>query len=161
MVRTMPRSGRHVTHYGEAVGRGYVLLACTGRRANGFLLTPEHPTGPRLLEAGVTCRSCAGVRREPIRDEAPLLHPSLLSARDRATMHPEAQIQKLVRIGRRALAHADWIEECLLRGSPDQNGTGRADIEASRAKGSAAAAEITRIAALHDIHPPRRLVVVR
>ena len=44
---------------------------------------------------------------------------SLLSPKDRRTMHPRAQIQKLVRIGRRAAAHAEWLETLLGEGDGD------------------------------------------
>ena len=40
---------------------------------------------------------------------------SLLSAKDKRTMHPRAQVQKLVRIGKRALAKADWYRELRAR----------------------------------------------
>lgn len=156
LVRTMPRSGRPRTHYGTQNGRN-VKLACTGRTVFGFVPDAGTAHGARIIEQGVTCRSCQGVRRESIRDEAPLLHPSLLSARDRATMHPEAQIQKLIRIGRRAMCHAEWIEE-LIDAAPelyvgDRGEAARVDVLASQAKASAVAEEILRIARTHNIRP--------
>lgn len=160
LVRTMPRRGRPQTHYGNSTEhRGSVRLACTGRRAHGYVIDLDTEAGALHAEKGVTCKSCSGDRREPIRDAAPLLHPSLLSARDRKTMHPEAQIQKLVRIGRRAIAHADWVEECmttaphLYRPGSDQYAHSSADVTASRAKAKAASEEMLRIARTHGIRP--------
>lgn len=153
LVRSMPRSGRGATHYGEPTGRGNIKLACTGRTAYGYVLDPAVEHHARHVTAGVTCRSCAGNRQTPIRDAAPLLHPSLLSARDRATMTPEAQIHKLARIGRRAMAHADWIDELISLNPTLDRAERSRDVRESRAKAAAAADEMLRIARTAGIRP--------
>jgi hypothetical protein len=160
LVRTQPTRGMGAVHYGKISSRGrpYIVLACSGRTIRGFVVDASTPSGERAIERGVTCRSCSGQRRTPVRDAAPLAHPSLLSARDRATLSPEAQIAKLVRIARRASAHAEWIEELMAK-APELYATGPervdalADIAASSAKAAAAAGEIERIARTNNISP--------
>lgn len=71
--------------------------------------------------------------------------------------HPRAQIQHLCRIGKRALAHADWIEELLATSSPrillQEGERWRADVVASRAKAFAACEEMLAIAEANSIRP--------
>ena len=58
----------------------------------------------------------------------------LLSARNRK-LHPRGQVQSLVRIARRAIANADWLEELAVR-HPDTCPLDTAKVAAKRAKAS-------------------------
>jgi hypothetical protein len=72
----------------------------------------------------------------------------LLSKKDR-TLHPRGQVQKLVRISKRAEAKADWLDELLAGGrsfsGPEDIAATRADRDAARDRSLAAANELCRI----------------
>jgi hypothetical protein len=88
---------------------------------------------------------------------------SLLSPKYR-NAGPHAQIQHLCRIGNRALARADWVESLVDSRSygyrtEHEIATGRADVERSREKASAAVVEMLAIAKEHGIRPGHLQVV--
>ena len=105
---------------------------------------------------------------------------SLLTPKDRRTMHPRAQIQKLVRIGRRAALHAEWLETLLGEGNGDRTDPAfgshkrlaaevwddgefqiaqtRADIRKAYAKAEQALAECTALKAEADAADRLRIV---
>lgn len=79
---------------------------------------------------------------------------SLLSKRNRR-LGPSAQIQSLIRIGRRALAHADHLEHLLGTyyveyGTDVERAAIREDVRRSRAKAARAADEAFAIAETSD-----------
>lgn len=89
---------------------------------------------------------------------------SVMSKKMRESNNPHAQIQHLCRIGNRAFKHADWIEELLSTNAYGHRtlvevSEAQADIIRSRAKASAAVAEMLLIAKANNIRPGRLQVV--
>src|SRR5438045_3759628 len=85
---------------------------------------------------------------------------SLLNAKQRQ-MHPAAQVQTLVRIGKRALGKADHLSGTMLDyyahfGTADDVAKCHADIAAARAKAARAADEMMEIAETSDDFTLRR-----
>lgn len=76
---------------------------------------------------------------------------SLLSKKQRAA-NPYAQVQTLVRIGRRATCHAEWISTFLDNPAyqePEEQASLRDEIYRSEEKAHAAATEMSAIVAEH------------
>lgn len=85
---------------------------------------------------------------------------SLLTKKDQA-LTDNAKVQKLVRIGRRAVAHADHLEttcaDYYRRCDPDGLSQCLADAAKARTKAAAAVAEMSEIARqTDDLHLARK-----
>lgn len=91
---------------------------------------------------------------------------SLLTAKQRKN-HPQAQLQSLVRIGRRALVKADWLEDLqrqhdeAVREAPDafaptsewERAHRRREIRQLREKAAQASEEALALARAHGLRP--------